>query len=61
MRSPIHPINDTKRLLEQIQAFLPTMLDRRRPETHQDARQALFGAPDVGRHGQRSPDAPRGR
>jgi hypothetical protein len=59
MKSPIHPINDTKRLLDQIQAFLPTMIDRRRPETHQDARESLFGGPDVDGRGQRRPAAPR--
>jgi hypothetical protein len=50
MRSIIHPINETKRLIDEIQAFLPTMIDRRRAETHQDARKALLGGPDTGRH-----------
>ncbi len=49
MNSPIHPINETKRLIDQIQAFLPTMIDRRRPETHQDARETRFAGPDVSR------------
>jgi hypothetical protein len=48
MKSPIHPINDTKRLIEEIQAFLPTMIDRRRPETHQDGLHARVLGQDIG-------------
>jgi hypothetical protein len=48
---------ETQSLLAQINAFLPTMMDRRRPETHQDALKAIFGGPDVSPHACQRPNA----
>jgi len=59
MKSPIHPINDTKRLIDQIQAFLPTMIDKCRPETHEDALHARIIGTDMGGQGTPPAKAPR--
>ena len=36
LKSPIHPLNETRALLDQLDALIASMSDRRAIETHED-------------------------
>jgi hypothetical protein len=43
MNSPLHPINETRALLDQLDALIASMADRRTIETHEDQRKDEHG------------------